>query len=143
VHELRGAHPGRDIKLDMTGDLHGNWDPGRLQQVISNLVVNALRYGSPGSTVRVSANGLDDEVVFAVENEGAPLTPSELASLFDPLRRGSDRPPEDGSLGLGLFICNEVARAHGGEIKATSADGTTTFAVRLPRAQVESIPAEG
>ena len=91
VQELRSAHPERDIQLDMTGDLHGIWDPGRLQQVISNLVVNALRYGSPGSTVRVSATGLDDEVNFAVENEGTPIRPSELANLFFPLRRGRER----------------------------------------------------
>ena len=70
---------------------------------------------------------------FAVENRGEPITPSALASLFDPLRRGTDRPPEEGSLGLGLFICDEVAKAHGGEINATSTDGATVFAVRLPR----------
>jgi len=143
VQELRSAHPGRDIELDMTGDLRGKWDPGRLQQVISNLVVNALRYGLPGSRVRVSATGLDDDVFFAVENEGAPITPSELANLFDPLRRGPERPPEEGSLGLGLFICNEVAEAHGGEVKATSAAGTTTFTVRLPRAHIGPVAPEG
>lgn len=142
VQELRIAHPDRDIELAMIGDLRGNWDPGRLQQAISNLAVNALRYGSPGSTVRVSASGLDDEVVFAVANEGGPITESELASLFDPLRRGPERPPEGGSLGLGLFICKEVARAHGGEIKVTSAAGTTTFTVRLPRAHIGPIPTD-
>ena len=135
VQELRSANPGRDIELQMSGDLSGNWDQGRLQQVISNLVVNALKYGTPGSRVRVAANGVDDEVLLAVENQGEPITPSELARLFDPLRRGPERPPEEGGLGLGLFICGEVAKAHGGEIKATSTDGTTAFTVRLPRAR--------
>ena len=134
VQQLRSAHPDREIELDMVGDLSGKWDEGRLHQVVSNLVVNALRYGTPGSTVRVTANGLDDEVRFAVENQGESITPSALARFFDPLRRGADRPPQEGSLGLGLFICGEVAKAHGGDIHATSADGATAFTVRLPRA---------
>jgi signal transduction histidine kinase len=134
VQQLRSAHPDRTIELEMAGNLSGKWDEGRLHQVISNLVVNALRYGAPGSTVRVTADGQDDDVSFTVENEGESITPSALARLFDPLRRGAGRPPEEGSLGLGLFICGEVAKAHGGEINATSADGATAFTVRLPRA---------
>jgi signal transduction histidine kinase len=133
VQLLRSAHPDREIELEMAGNLSGQWDEGRLRQVISNLVVNALKYGTPGSTVRVTAHGRDDEVSFAVENQGESISPSALAGFFDPLRRG-DRPPEEGSLGLGLFICGEVAKAHGGEIHATSTDGTTAFTVRLPRA---------
>jgi signal transduction histidine kinase len=134
VQQSQSAHPGRRIELDMAGDLSGKWDEGRLHQVISNLVVNALKYGTPGSTVRVSAEGLDDEVRFTVANQGESITPSALARLFDPLRRGADRPAEEGSLGLGLFICGEVAKAHGGAINATSAEGATAFTVRLPRA---------
>jgi len=134
VQQLRSAYPDRKIELDMAGNLSGKWDDGRLHQVISNLVVNALRYGTPGSTVRVTAEGLDDEVRFAVENQGDSIPPSAMARLFDPLLRGADRPPEEGSLGLGLFICGEVAKAHGGAINATSAGGTTAFTVRLPRA---------
>lgn len=133
LEELRSAYPGRKIELEMSGNLRGNWDAGRLQQLISNLVVNALKYGASGSKVRVSAKGRDGDVVLAVENQGEPIAPPELAGLFDPLRRGPERAPEEGSLGLGLFICGEVAKAHGGEIRATSTDGTTAFNVRLPR----------
>jgi len=134
VQQLRSAHPDRRIELDMAGNLAGRWDEGRLHQVIGNLVVNALRYGTPGSTVRVTAEGLDGEVQLAVANQGESIPASALARLFDPLLRGADRPPEEGSLGLGLFICGEVAKAHGGAINATSAGGTTVFTVRLPRA---------
>ncbi len=97
-------------------------------------MVNALKYGKPGTAVRVTANGVDDEVLFAVENQGDRISPSTLSRLFDPLRRGADRPYEAGSLGLGLFICGEVAKAHGGDIEALSADSGTSFTVRLPRA---------
>jgi len=134
LHELRSAHPDREIVLATSGDLSGNWDQGRLQQVISNLVVNALKYGTPNSKVCVSAHGAGDEVIFVVENQGEPIAASELERLFEPLRRGARRPAEDDGLGLGLFICAEVTKAHGGEIRATSTDGTTAFTVRLPRA---------
>jgi signal transduction histidine kinase len=137
VQQLRSANPEREIELEMTGDLSGKWDDGRLRQIISNLVVNALKYSTAGSTVRVTAKGLDDGVLFAVENQGGHLTPSALERLFDPLRRGADRPPERSSLGLGLFICSEVAKAHGGEIHATSTDGAMSFTVRLPRAHTD------
>jgi len=84
---------------------------------------------------RHSTSGVGDEVVFAVQNQGEPITAPELERLFDPLRRGAARPPEDGGLGLGLFICAEVAKAHGGSIDATCTNGTTAFTVRLPRAR--------
>ena len=138
VQELRSAHPDREIELEIAGDLSGRWDERRLQQVISNLVVNALRYGAAASKVRVVADWLDDEVRFTVENQGSLIAPSALARLFDPLRRGADQLPEEGSLGLGLFICGEVAKAHGGEIQAASTDGSTSFLVRLPRARETS-----
>ena len=64
----------------MTGNLRGNWDAERLQQLISNLVVNGLKYGAPRSKVRVNAIGRDDDVVLAFENHGKPIAPSELAS---------------------------------------------------------------
>jgi signal transduction histidine kinase len=133
VQQMRSAHPNREITLDMSGDLRGEWDHGRLHQVVSNLVVNALKYGTPGSAVRVKADGLDGAVLFSVENEGEPIPPQVLSRLFDPLRRGPDRSYDEGSLGLGLFICGEVAKAHGGEINATSNDSETAFVVRLPR----------
>jgi signal transduction histidine kinase len=133
VQQLRSAHPGRDIELDLAGDLRGHWDEGRLHQVVSNLVVNALKYGTPGSAVRVSASGQDDDVVFRVENAGDAIAPAAISRLFDPLRRGDGRADEEGSLGLGLFICGEVAKAHGGEVGATSTDAGTAFTVRLPR----------
>ena len=135
IKELRAAYPTQDIELDLSGNLQGRWDAARLQQVISNLVVNALKYGKPGGTVRVVANGGDGDVSLTVKNEGEPIAPSTLSGLFDPLRRGPERASDDASLGLGLFICAEVAKAHGGEIHATSDESGTAFVVRLPRRQ--------
>jgi len=135
IKELRAAYPTQEIELNLSGNLQGRWDAARLQQVIGNLVVNALKYGKPGGTVRVVANGGDGDVSLTVENEGEPIAPSTLSGLFDPLRRGPERASDDASLGLGLFICAEVAKAHGGEIHATSDESGTAFVVRLPRRQ--------
>lgn len=133
IQELRAAHRERQITLEVRGDLHGLWDAGRLHQVLGNLAQNALRYGAAGRPVRVVLSGLESEVVFRVENEGKQIPPPTLAQMFEPLRRGEDRPHEEGSLGLGLYICREITLAHGGSIFADSTEAKTTFTVRLPR----------
>ena len=117
----------------MHGDLRGTWDPGRLQQVLGNLVVNALRYGASERPVRIVLSGLENEVVFKVENEGKAISPATLAQLFDPLRRGADRSDDEGNLGLGLYICREISLAHRGSILAESTESGTVFTVSLPR----------
>lgn len=133
LQQLRAAYPAREITLEVSGDLRGKWDPARLQQVLGNLVVNALRYGASERPVRLVLYGLETEVVFHVKNEGKTIPAATLAQLFDPLRRGADRPDEQGSLGLGLYICREISLAHGGSILAESTESGTVFTVRLPR----------
>lgn len=117
------------------GDGHGEWDAMRLRQSLANLVVNALRHGDADGTVRVHLDGAADHVRLEVENQGPVLDPVQLLQLFEPLARAS-RPEwrEDShSLGLGLHICREVARAHGGDIVASSDAAATRFTLRLPR----------
>jgi signal transduction histidine kinase len=133
VQQIAAAFPGRQIDLRLEGDLCGRWDPGRLDQVLSNLVLNALRYGDPEGPVRVEVAGTANEVTFSVVNRGPMISPSMLAQMFEPLKRGTGRSEDDGNLGLGLYICREITRAHGGAINATSSDSGTTFIVRLPR----------
>ena len=133
LEELRAAHPGRQVDLEVEGDVKGAWDALRLQQLLGNLVVNALRYGARERPIIVKLSGEESEVIVRVENEGEKIPPSTLANIFDPLRRGTDAPPEEGSLGLGLYICREVALAHGGSVVAESNDRHTAFTVRLPR----------
>jgi hypothetical protein len=135
LEQLRGAHPQRRIELKVTGDCRGQWDGRRLQQALRNLVSNAIKYGTPDAPVRVALRGEDADVHLEVTNSGTPIDPSTLSEMFDPLRRGAaqgDR-HERSSLGLGLFIVREIARAHGGEVDVLSDAGETTFAVRLPR----------
>lgn len=133
VQQLRAVYPTREISLEVHGEVRGMWDADRLHQVLGNLVVNALRYGAAQRPVRVVLSGLENEVVFRVENDGKKIPPATLGMLFDPLSRGADRPEDEGSLGLGLYICREIALAHGGSIHTQSTDAETVFTVRLPR----------
>lgn len=141
VREVRGGHPTRALEFEPSGDLTGDWDAGRLRQLLSNLLGNAMQHGAADEPAVLKADGEGAEVVLAVRNGGSPIPAGAVATIFDPLVRGvspeaqaSRRP---GSLGLGLHIAREVARAHGGDIAvASSARAGTTFTVRLPRRHV-------
>jgi signal transduction histidine kinase len=109
-----------------------------VQRLLGNLVVNALKYGAQEAPVRVVVTGDDAETRFEVRNSGPAMSALTLEQLFEPLKRGAqgeDKYSSDGSLGLGLYIAREIARAHGGEIEARSENSETVFAVRLPRHQ--------
>jgi PAS domain S-box-containing protein len=133
--ELRATHPGRQVQLVQRGNAQGEWDGDRLAQVVDNLVGNALKYSPPDSPVVVRTVGDERDVLLEVHNDG-PAIPYELVpQLFEPLRRGPagvDR--EARSVGLGLYIVDQIVRAHGGGVHVVSRekDGTT-FRVLLPR----------
>jgi signal transduction histidine kinase len=135
--ELRSTHPARALVVESSGDLEGSWDADRLQQVVSNLVGNALSHGAQDQAVRVALRAENGRVVLTVHNGGPPIPSTLREVLFDPFRRGSDQTPRGGTsgLGLGLYISRELVLAHGGNIKLESSekDGTT-FTVSLPRA---------
>jgi hypothetical protein len=136
VQQLRAAHPARRIELTSSGDLRGVWDAGRMHQVLGNLLSNALKYGKRDSTVEVVLAGIGEEVIFTVTNDGVKIDDDALRAFFDPLSRG--RHPQahrdqDGGLGLGLYICRQIALAHRGTIQARSDENQTIFEVRLPK----------
>lgn len=136
LEQLRGAYPNRLIELTATGDNRGRWDSMRLQQLIRNLVSNAIRYGSPDTPIHVALSSREADIRLEVTNRGPTIDASALSQIFEPLKRGSgqsDSHDAQGGLGLGLFIVREIAQAHGGEVKVRSDEGETTFAVRLPR----------
>jgi signal transduction histidine kinase len=140
LERLRGAYPGRQITLESASGTRGRWDGPRLQQLLRNLVVNALKYGAADAPVRVLLTGDDAEVRIEVANRGPTIERSTLDQIFDPLKRGPAARKSDTTdegLGLGLYIVREVARAHGGEVDARSDAGETVFTVRLPRRKVE------
>jgi phosphoserine phosphatase RsbU/P len=137
LEELRMTTLQSRISTQATGDGQGEWDRDRLTQVVQNLVSNALKHGEKGSPLRVMMEGEGDPVVLSIQNHGTPIPPELVPHLFDPFRRGRGEGANDaltGGLGLGLYIVQEIVRAHDGTITVTSDERTgTMFTVRLPR----------
>ncbi len=144
LDRLRAVYPNRRIELQTGGDTRGRLDSLRVQQVLRNLVSNAMRYGEAGTPVHVKVSGDAASVCVEVTNTGPAIDPAICGQLFDPLRRGPVQGTGDeveNGLGLGLFIVHEITLAHGGEIDVRSEAGLTTFAVRLPRDIAHAVPA--
>ncbi len=134
LQELRAAYPSTAFELIVQGDCRGLWDGERIDQMVANLVVNAVKYGTRDAPIRITVVGDEHDVRIDVVNQGVPDDPEELSALFEPLRRGGARgSSESASLGLGLFIAREVARAHGGSIDVRCEASETVFSVRLPK----------
>lgn len=134
VDELAGAFPQRGLRHRQHGGGEANIDAHRLAQLVSNLVSNAMAYGDPAFHVTVTSSGDGPSCAVAVHNHGAPIPDALLPSLFAPMSRGTDVGASARSVGLGLFIVSEIARAHGGTVSVTSsAIEGTTFTARLPR----------
>jgi signal transduction histidine kinase len=122
------------IELQVEGDLTGSWDRDRVTDVLSNLERNAIEYAAPGTVVIVKAHADGAEVVVEISNQGEPIPADVLPFIFEPFRRARQREKSaTGNLGLGLYIARQIVLSHGGTLDAHSADGTTTFVMRLPR----------
>lgn len=121
----------------MIGDSQGVWGGQRLQQLLGNLVLNALKYGAQDTPVRVMVTCDVTHVRIDVSNRGPAIERATLARIFDPLMRGDEQQSKDDrarNLGLGLYIASEIAKAHNGAIEARSDETETSFSVSLPRA---------
>lgn len=137
VSEIAAVHPDTQVKTLLDGDLWGEWDESRLQRLLVNLLGNAALYGRAGTPVEVEARGTEQAVELQVRNQGDPIPADVAARIFDPLvrglARGEDRRMRHKGMGLGLYICREVARAHHGQISVVSTDSGTAFVVTLPK----------
>jgi len=144
IDELRVIHPSRELRCALAGEVRGHWDPGRLGQVVSNLVDNALQHGDPSRPVEVRLTVRDAQAVLEVRSYGPAIAPELVPVLFDPYRRGQTRTGRRKGLGLGLFISNQIVAAHGGTIDVHSdAESGTVFTVRLPRTTSPMVITEG
>ncbi|MBM7112908.1 ATP-binding protein [Archangium primigenium] len=130
--EAQAARAGCALELDLPPRVLGEWDVLRLEQIITNLVSNALKFGA-GHTVSLRLEDLGDWVRLSVRDEGIGMDDSVRARLFGRFERGvSER--HYGGLGLGLFITRQVVEALGGRILVDSTPGQgSRFTVELPR----------
>lgn len=135
VDDFQTTWPGRFILHERFGDAEACFDQTRVEQIVLNLISNALQHSPPATVVVVETRGESDAVLFNVTNRGRTIPGEMLRQLFAPLRRGANAGHQPGSIGLGLFIVHHLVLAHGGTIDVTSSDlAGTCFAVRLPRA---------
>jgi sigma-B regulation protein RsbU (phosphoserine phosphatase) len=137
LDELGLAFPGHELIHLRYGQGDFTADSDRLYQLIGNLVANAVAYGAADSEVTVSSSFEEQAVIITVHNLGTPIPLELLKDLFEPMIRGSHDNAELRSVGLGLFIVREIARAHYGEVAVTSSlTSGTTFTATFPRALI-------
>jgi len=128
---LQAATTGNALTLMPHEQINGCWDEFRVEQVIVNLLTNALRYGC-GQPVEVSVDRDGDLVRINVRDHGKGIAPADLDRIFEPYERGA-RNGEPKGLGLGLYISRQLAISHGGELRVTSTPGQgSTFSLILP-----------
>jgi signal transduction histidine kinase len=119
------------ISLRIQPGVSGQWDRHRLDQVASNLISNAIKYGR-GSTVEVELSGDGREARLVVADRGIGIAADDLRRIFERFER-VETSERTGGLGLGLFIVREIVEAHGGRVWAESEpDGGARFIVQLP-----------
>lgn len=137
VEEARAYHPDREVDLQAKNRVVAQFDRSRMEQVISNLIGNAIKHGNPLTPVTVTLVAGAKTVSLSVHNEGPPIEDSVKATIFNPMVRNlQDGKVEYGAaagLGLGLYIAAAIVNAHNGSIDVDSAaDRGTTFTVSLP-----------
>lgn len=131
VEETELAFPSRTIEVEhRTRSARGSWDADRLFQVIVNLLGNALQHGT--GPVRLTVGSTESTAWLETHNQGPVIPKAMLAELFEAFRQGGASSAR-GGLGLGLYIANQIVRAHGGTISARSGEEGTTFRVELPK----------
>jgi predicted ATPase/signal transduction histidine kinase len=119
------------LQVEAPGPVRGNWDRLRLEQVATNLLTNAFKYGA-GKPVRVTVRRVGTLARLSVSDQGIGIPPADQAHIFEPFGRATSLHRQQ-SLGLGLYLVREIVRAHGGRVDLSSEPGAgTTFTVELP-----------
>jgi PAS domain S-box-containing protein len=124
------SSPGASLTLERRGPARGCWDRGRLDQVVSNLVSNALKYGEGAAVTVVVGPGAPGEARLTVQDRGPGVAPGERERIFEQFARAAV--PSVPGMGLGLWIVRRIVAAHGGSVTLDDAGPGASFTVRLP-----------
>ncbi|MNY01327.1 Bacteriophytochrome [compost metagenome] len=129
--ELKMTWPDRIIVSDFNIDKLIECDPGRLSQLVSNLLGNAITHGAAHTPVILRATTVTDFWEISVINKGKPISKEAIKYLFHPFQRQNKQASQNG-LGLGLYIASEIAKAHKGTLTVKSNDEGTCFTLYIP-----------
>jgi len=143
--EVQSGYPQRSFRVDTEDNLTVHVDAPRMQQAITNLLINAVQHGDSTSPVELVAHHVGDATVVQIKNKGDRIPASVLQAIFDPvvqLEAVQRNPRRSASLGLGLFIAREIAQGHGGTIEVESSDEATVFTISIPPQANDSQPHE-
>lgn len=129
---LEAQAAGSSLTLSAASKVVGRWDPIRIEQVFTNLVGNAIKYGA-GKPIAVKVEPLENAALITVKDLGIGISPEDLGRLFGRFARAVSS-QHFGGLGLGLYISRQIVEAHGGAIEVQSeVQQGTVFTVTLPR----------
>jgi PAS domain S-box-containing protein len=132
--------PQHVLVLDAPSPVQGAWDPARLEQVLINLLSNALKYSPAGGEVRIVVRRQGQQAELAVHDAGVGMTAAEQAALFRPFARGEGVRQRISGLGLGLFISKQIIEQHQGTLTVESEPGRgSTVTLRLPVAAAPAV----
>jgi len=126
-----------DVSYSCDPNLEANINRGQLEQAITNLIDNAIKYSNQGSTVNVEVTSPVDEIVISVQDKGVGIAEEHLPRLFERFYRVDEARSRDaGGTGLGLAIVKHVAVTHKGRVSVDSLPGKgSSFRIHLPRTQ--------
>jgi len=131
-YEQLAGHAGSTLGCDLAGPVDGTWDHLATEQILDNLVSNAIRYGD-GKPVRVELESDPEWVEVRVIDHGIGIAPADRERIFQRFERASSA-PRSGGFGIGLWLSSKLVQAQGGSMELQSEPGSgSTFTVRLPR----------
>jgi len=138
VNELRVAFPQAKLIHVQMGAGLAEVDADRMDQLVGNLVANSVAYGDLGQPITVTSSLEGEMALLTVHNEGPAIPESSLSNLFEPMTRVSELDTDLRSVGLGLFIVREIAKAHGGDVVVSSTNERgTSFCVSFGRTSIQ------
>lgn len=120
------------LKVEMESDkISGNWDPIRIEQAISNILINAMKHAH-GKDINLKVRMVSSWAAISIKDKGKGIKEKNLKTIFEPFKKINEDNSGEG-LGVGLFIAKQIAKAHGGDISVDSKIGEgTTFTIWLP-----------